>query len=318
MPTRSRAAWCPRWRRAWTRCRGREPGTHPQRQRGARDAARGLHRRGRRHDDRRRSGRRGEVAGSDGQRASRRPCAARRSVRHARRTPASPCCSSRGEGMRLYDDEGREYLDFVSGIGAVNLGHAHPAVAAAVGEQVAQAHPRLEPLLRRAPRRARLRLVGLLGGGHEGLLRATRAPRPTRAPSSSRAAGRARHKPGAYQRRDRAAVVPRPHARRARRHRPARQAGGVRARCRKASSTSPLNDVDALDDGARRDRSRAHARAGPRRGRRLARRRRVPAGGRALCRERAMLLIFDEVQSGFFRTGPAFAHQALRSDARTS
>ena len=41
----------------------------------------------------------------------------------------------RGDGMRLYDDDGREYLDFVSGIGAVNLGHAHPAVAEAICEQ---------------------------------------------------------------------------------------------------------------------------------------------------------------------------------------
>ena len=41
-----------------------------------------------------------------------------------------------GEGMRLTDDEGREYLDFVSGIGAVNLGHSHPAVVEAVREQI--------------------------------------------------------------------------------------------------------------------------------------------------------------------------------------
>lgn len=41
-----------------------------------------------------------------------------------------------GDGMRLVDDEGREYLDFVSGIGAVNLGHSHPAVVRAVSEQV--------------------------------------------------------------------------------------------------------------------------------------------------------------------------------------
>lgn len=43
-----------------------------------------------------------------------------------------------GRGMRLYDDEGREYLDFVSGIGAVNLGHAHPAVTEAVWQQMAR------------------------------------------------------------------------------------------------------------------------------------------------------------------------------------
>ncbi|MDR1358708.1 MAG: aminotransferase class III-fold pyridoxal phosphate-dependent enzyme [Coriobacteriales bacterium] len=41
----------------------------------------------------------------------------------------------RGEGMRLYDSEGREYLDFLSGIGAVCVGHANPAVTAALTAQ---------------------------------------------------------------------------------------------------------------------------------------------------------------------------------------
>lgn len=43
-----------------------------------------------------------------------------------------------GSGMHLTDDEGRDHLDFVAGIGAVNLGHSHPAVVAAVQEQVAK------------------------------------------------------------------------------------------------------------------------------------------------------------------------------------
>jgi predicted acetylornithine/succinylornithine family transaminase len=42
----------------------------------------------------------------------------------------------RGEGARLWDDEGREYLDFLSGISVLNVGHCHPAVVAAVREQV--------------------------------------------------------------------------------------------------------------------------------------------------------------------------------------
>ena len=44
----------------------------------------------------------------------------------------------RGEGMRVFDDEGRAYLDFVSGVGAVSLGHCHPAVTDAVAAQAAQ------------------------------------------------------------------------------------------------------------------------------------------------------------------------------------
>ncbi len=42
----------------------------------------------------------------------------------------------RGQGARLYDEEGNEYLDFLCGIGVTNLGHCHPRVVAAVREQV--------------------------------------------------------------------------------------------------------------------------------------------------------------------------------------
>jgi acetylornithine aminotransferase/acetylornithine/N-succinyldiaminopimelate aminotransferase len=41
----------------------------------------------------------------------------------------------RGEGVRVWDSEGHELLDFVGGIAVNVLGHAHPAVAAAVAEQ---------------------------------------------------------------------------------------------------------------------------------------------------------------------------------------
>jgi len=42
----------------------------------------------------------------------------------------------RGEGVRLWDDDGNEYLDFLCGISVTNLGHCHPRVVAAVREQV--------------------------------------------------------------------------------------------------------------------------------------------------------------------------------------
>jgi predicted acetylornithine/succinylornithine family transaminase len=41
----------------------------------------------------------------------------------------------RGEGAYLWDDEGREYLDFLCGISVTNVGHCHPRVVAAVREQ---------------------------------------------------------------------------------------------------------------------------------------------------------------------------------------
>ena len=46
-----------------------------------------------------------------------------------------PVAFVKGEGPRLYDVDGREYLDFVSGIGVASLGHAHPGLAAAIADQ---------------------------------------------------------------------------------------------------------------------------------------------------------------------------------------
>jgi acetylornithine/N-succinyldiaminopimelate aminotransferase len=41
----------------------------------------------------------------------------------------------RGQGARLWDSEGREYLDFLAGISVCSVGHCHPAVVEAVREQ---------------------------------------------------------------------------------------------------------------------------------------------------------------------------------------
>ncbi|MEX2270733.1 MAG: acetylornithine/succinylornithine family transaminase [Vicinamibacterales bacterium] len=43
----------------------------------------------------------------------------------------------RGEGMYLFDRDGRRYLDFVSGVGVAALGHAHAGLAQALGAQAA-------------------------------------------------------------------------------------------------------------------------------------------------------------------------------------
>jgi acetylornithine/N-succinyldiaminopimelate aminotransferase len=41
----------------------------------------------------------------------------------------------RGEGVRLFDDKGRAYLDFIAGIAVNSLGHAHPALVNSLHEQ---------------------------------------------------------------------------------------------------------------------------------------------------------------------------------------
>src|SRR5690349_21302226 len=47
----------------------------------------------------------------------------------------APITFVRGQGVRLYDSEGREYLDLLSGIGVASLGHAHPGLARVIAEQ---------------------------------------------------------------------------------------------------------------------------------------------------------------------------------------
>ena len=46
-----------------------------------------------------------------------------------------PIALVRGEGCRVWDADGKEYLDFVSGLAVCNLGHCHPEVVAAIREQ---------------------------------------------------------------------------------------------------------------------------------------------------------------------------------------
>lgn len=46
-----------------------------------------------------------------------------------------PVAFVRGQGTRLWDSQGREYLDFLGGLAVVALGHAHPKVSSAIAKQ---------------------------------------------------------------------------------------------------------------------------------------------------------------------------------------
>ena len=48
----------------------------------------------------------------------------------------TPVVVARASGAEVFDPEGKRYLDFVAGIGALNLGHQHPEIIAAVREQL--------------------------------------------------------------------------------------------------------------------------------------------------------------------------------------
>src|SRR6188474_2308937 len=61
-----------------------------------------------------------------------------RESRHVLQTyKRQPVAFVRGSGVHLYDVDGREYLDFVTGIGVAALGHAHPGLTAAIADQAA-------------------------------------------------------------------------------------------------------------------------------------------------------------------------------------
>ena len=49
-----------------------------------------------------------------------------------------PVVIERGQGVYLYDVEGKQYFDFLSGYSAVNQGHCHPAIIAAMTEQASR------------------------------------------------------------------------------------------------------------------------------------------------------------------------------------
>jgi len=49
-----------------------------------------------------------------------------------------PLTLVRGEGCRVWDDQGHEYLDFIAGIAVNSLGHAHPAMNKALAAQAAE------------------------------------------------------------------------------------------------------------------------------------------------------------------------------------
>ena len=247
-------------------------------------------------------------------------------------TQATPLHAVRGEGMWLFDADGRRYLDFTAGIGVTSTGHCHPAVVAAIAEQAATPHPRpvhdgapSRPRRRgRRPRRhaprARLRGLHQRGqrggrGGHQARPSGHRATQPHRLP------GR----------------VPRPHhgggvadhleARRPSRHRTPHGRGGHRAVPRRLPpGLERGRGGGLLPPGARppprhhhrRQRDRGHVhRAGARRGRLRAHPRRPSSRGCASAATRhGMLLVADEVQTGVGRTGRFWGmeHSGVRPD----
>ncbi|TDC57638.1 acetylornithine transaminase [Actinomadura sp. KC345] len=75
-----------------------------------------------------------------------------------------PLALARGEGCRVWDADGREYLDLIAGIAVSSLGHGHPALVEAVSSQVATLAHSSNLFLHEPEVLLAERLLELLGG----------------------------------------------------------------------------------------------------------------------------------------------------------
>lgn len=237
---------------------------------------------------------------------------------HMRTYARKPVLFTRGQGMRLFDDDGREYLDFMSGIGVVNLGHSHPAVITAACEQMAKLTHVTN--VYHVEHRAEIArdLVTLFGGGARVFLCNSGTEATEGAVKLARKWAGLHKDAGArtivtawrsFHGRTLAALAATGQPSKQEAFKPLPE-GFVHV---------DLNDIDALD--AALDDTVCALMLEPVQG----------EGGvypctqeyltavRRLCDERGVLLIFDEVQCGLYRTGHAFAHQAygVRPDIMT-
>jgi len=220
-----------------------------------------------------------------------------------------PVLFVRGEGMRLYDESGSEYLDFVSGIGAVNLGHAHPAVTEAIAEQAAKL-VHVSNLFYVEHRAELARDVSdLLGGGWK-MFFANSGTEATEGAIKLARRWAARHKPGAF----RVVTLERSF------HGRTLAALAATGQASKQEAFKPLpegfvhvpaNDIDALDAAVDETVAAVMIEVIQGEGGVWPLTAEYLEAARRICDERTALLIADEVQTGFYRTGPAFAHQSF-------
>ena len=144
-----------------------------------------------------------------------------------------PVAFVRGEGTRLWDSEGKEYLDFLTGLATVSLGHAHPAVADAIADQARTllhvSNLYLNDVQPRVAERLDLLLTSATGTPGRVFFANSGAEANECAIKLARRHGQANGGPGALPRALRVQLVPRPHAHDARGHRAAAEAGDVPA-----------------------------------------------------------------------------------------
>jgi len=245
-----------------------------------------------------------------------------------------PLAISRGQGCRVRDADGREYLDLIAGIAVSSLGHAHPAIVEAVSRQVAEVAHTSNLYLHEREIELAERILDLLGGDdppqtppdHEG---AARPPIPPRGRVFFANSG-AEANEAAIKLVRRIAGPARPVIVAAERSFHGRTMGSL-ALTGKESIRAPFGpfgltvrfvpygDAGALRTAVGPDVAAVFLEPG------LGESGVVPApegyllAARQACDEAGALLVLDEIQSGIGRTGAWFAHQAagVRPDVLT-
>lgn len=212
-----------------------------------------------------------------------------------------PIAIVRGKGARLWDSEGREYIDCVGGQGAANIGHANPQVVQAISEQAATliSCPEMFYNDRRAALEERLcRLTGLprvflCNSGTEAVEAAIKFSRLATGRQEIVACMRAFH---------------------------GRTFGALSATWEKKYREPfeplvpgfrhvPYNNLEALDAAVGPSTAAVILEVVQGEGGVNPASTEFLRGAQQLCRQRGSLLIIDEVQTGFGRTGRMFAFQ---------
>ena len=221
-----------------------------------------------------------------------------------------PLVIVRGEGARVWDAQGRVYIDCVGGHGVVNVGHCHPKVVAAIKEQAERLITCPESFYNDRRTELQAELVRIAPTGLERVFLCNSGTEAIEA--AIKFARLATGRPGIIA---------------ARNSFHGRTLGALSATWRPqyrrpfeplvpGFTHVPYNNIDALEAAIGEDTAAVILEVVQGEGGVIVGDGDYLRGVQALCRERGALFIVDEVQTGFGRTGRMFAcqHHGLKPD----
>ena len=229
----------------------------------------------------------------------------------------APVAFSHGTGARLFDLEGREYLDFIGGIAVSSLGHAHPALVRAVSEQAAR-YVHVSNLYQIPEQVEAARRLVSASGLDRAFFCNSGAEANEAAIKLCRKRGKAAKGPGCHE------VLVAEHSFHGRTLATVAATGNPRYQAGfeplpPGFRFVPFDDVDAMRRAVGPDTAAILVEPIQGEGGVVVPSPGYLAGLRALCDEKDLLLVLDEVQTGIGRTGRMFAYQSagIRPDVVT-